>query len=107
MARASAPKPSERWGQPVIVENRHWGGRSSRSRRSRGGAGFDGYMLVTHTQQVALLPLFVKDVDIEPGRNLQPLSTAFYAPYVIITNTQVPAKSLREFIDYAKANPES
>lgn len=104
MARALGPKLTERWGQPVVVENRVGGGGLVAIQAVQ-KAPPDGHILTTHTAQVALLPLFVKDADVVPGKNLQPVTTAFYAPYALITNTQTPAKNLREFITHVKANP--
>jgi tripartite-type tricarboxylate transporter receptor subunit TctC len=104
MARVVAPKLQERWGQPVIVDNRPGAGGLLAVQAVQKAAP-DGHILTPHTQQVALIPLFVKQAEIDPGRNLQPLGTVFTTPYIVMTNSQTPAKSLREFIAYAKANP--
>ena len=104
MARALGPKLTERWGQPVVVENRVGGGGLIAIQAVQ-KAPPDGHILATHTAQVALLPLFVKDADVVPGKNLQPVTTAFYAPYALITNTQTPVKNLREFVAHVKSNP--
>jgi tripartite-type tricarboxylate transporter receptor subunit TctC len=50
------------------------------------------------------MDLFIKGASFVPGKSVQPLTPAFWAPYVIITNTQVPAKTLKEFVAHAKAN---
>jgi len=104
MARVLAPKLQERWGQPVIVENRPGAG-GLLAIQAVQKAPADGHVLTPHTQQAALIPLFVKQAEIEPGKNLQPLGSVFTTPYVIFTNAQTPAKNLREFIAHAKANP--
>ena len=104
MARVLAPKLQERWGQTVIVNN-HPGAGGLLAIQAVQKAPPDGHILTPHTQQAALIPLFAKQADIDPGRNLQPLGSVFYTPYLIVANAQAPAKNLREFIAYVKANP--
>ena len=104
MARVMQPKLSDKWGQPVVVENRPGAGGQIAVQMVQ-KAPPDGHILTPHTQQVALIPLFSKQADIEPGRNLQPLGTVFFTPYLIVQSGALPTKTLREFIAYAKANP--
>jgi tripartite-type tricarboxylate transporter receptor subunit TctC len=94
----------QRWGQSVIVENRTgaggWIGIQALEK-----AAPDGYTLMAGASAMASLPIFVKGASFEPGKDFVPLTGVLYAPYVIITNTKAPAKTLSEFIAYAKANP--
>jgi tripartite-type tricarboxylate transporter receptor subunit TctC len=104
MARVLAPVLQKKWGQPVIVENRAGAG-GILAVQAVQKAPPDGHVLMAQTQAMAMLPLFMKQADVEPGRNLQPLGRVFDTPYVIVTSAASPGKTLREFLDYAKANP--
>ena len=103
-ARTVGAHLNKRWGQPVVVENRPGAGGAVALQQLKRAAP-DGHTLITASTASGMLPLFVKDTSYEPGKDIEPVQLAFYAPYVIITNTQVPAKTLKEFIDYARANP--
>jgi tripartite-type tricarboxylate transporter receptor subunit TctC len=103
-ARAFGDLLSKRLGQPVVVENRPGGGGVVALAAIK-LAKPDGHTLMTVTTASGAVPIFVKDASFEPGKDLAPVQISFWAPYVIITNTKVPAKTLREFLDYAKANP--
>jgi tripartite-type tricarboxylate transporter receptor subunit TctC len=103
-ARAFGDLLAKRFGQPVVVENRPGGG-GVVALAALKLAKPDGHALMTLTTSSGAVPIFVKDASFEPGKDVAPVQTSFWAPYVIITNTKVPARTLREFIDHAKANP--
>jgi tripartite-type tricarboxylate transporter receptor subunit TctC len=104
MGRTVAAELAKRWGQPVVVENKPGGGGAIAKAQTR-QATPDGYTLLADTQIAVHSPLFLRDATWNPGKDIAPLTPVLFAPYVIITNTQVPAKSLREFIAHVKANP--
>jgi len=103
-ARAFGEQLTKRWGQPVVVENRPGGGGVIALPALQRSAP-DGHTLITTTGSFGVRELFMKDQPFEPGRELAPVQTSFWAPYVIITNPKVPARTLKEFIDHARANP--
>jgi tripartite-type tricarboxylate transporter receptor subunit TctC len=104
MARAMGQKLQERWGQSVVVENRP-GASGWIALQALQKAPADGHTLFAYANVGITMELFVKGASFVPGKNVQPLTPAFWAPYVVITNTQVPARSLKEFVAHAKANP--
>jgi tripartite-type tricarboxylate transporter receptor subunit TctC len=104
LGRAVAPRLQERWGQPVVVENRPGAG-TLLSFQGVQKAPPDGHTIAIGTSGTYTIPLFIKQADIEVGKNLQPLLTVFSATSMLWTNNQVPAKNMRDFIAYAKANP--
>ena len=104
MSRVLAPKLQERWNQTVIVENRPGAG-GLLAVQAVQKAPPDGHMFMPHSQQVAMVPLFVKQAEIDLGRNLQPLGRLFWSPYTVAASAKAPGNNLREFIAYAKANP--
>jgi tripartite-type tricarboxylate transporter receptor subunit TctC len=104
LARTMAAKLQERWGQPVIVESKPGAGGWIAIQAVQKAAP-DGHTLFVFAQGAVSTGLFIKDASFTPGTNIQALTPAFYAPYVIIIHPSVPAKNLKDFIAYAKANP--
>jgi tripartite-type tricarboxylate transporter receptor subunit TctC len=94
----------KRLGQPVIIENRPGAG---------GAIGYeyysklpaDGHAILSGASPQVHAPLFVKGAKFAVGTDVTGLAGIIYAPYILITNTQVPAKTFKEFIDHARANP--
>jgi len=66
----------------------------------------DGYtLLLAPTANYAVTPHLFKTHNYEPLVNLEPISMIAEAPLLTIVNTQVPAKNLKELVDYVRANP--
>lgn len=104
MARMIADQVSKDIGQPIVVENRGGaGGNIGTSLVAR--ADSDGYTFLMQSQAAhTSVPLLMKN----PGwthSDFEPVAAIAVAPYVVVATTEVPAKDLKEFIDYAKANP--
>lgn len=104
MGRTVAAELQKRWGQTVVVENKPGGGGSLAKTYVQQQAP-DGHTLLANSQISIHTPLFLKDATFVPGKDIEPLTPVLFAPYVIFTNTQVPAKNLREFIALVKTNP--
>jgi tripartite-type tricarboxylate transporter receptor subunit TctC len=105
-ARQIAPKLSEALGQPVIVENRP-GGAGLVAAREAAKAPADG-----HTMLLALINNAIADVvNPDPccrlNQELIPVSRFTMTPLVLVINSSVPAASLKELLDLAKAKPGS
>jgi tripartite-type tricarboxylate transporter receptor subunit TctC len=103
-ARAIAQKLTERWGQQVIVDNRP-GAAGTIGVEVTANALPDGYTLclisASHAVNAATNPKLPYDLT----RDLQAISQATSLFYVMYVNPSVPAKSVQEFVAYAKANP--
>ena len=89
----------------VIVENQGGGG-SSLGAAAVARARPDGYTILlggssTHITEAVLKshPLY------DPIKDLEPISNVVVAPFALAIHPAVPARTLQEFIDYAKANP--
>ena len=102
-ARALVPHLEPRLKQPIIIENRPGGGNSIGA-QVVASAPADG---LTHFFQVAstTTPVFVKDLALDFAKDFEPVAPVWTTSYVMFIHSSVPARNIREFIDYAKANP--
>jgi len=106
LARVAAQHISAQSGQTVVVENR-LGASGNIGTRSVARAAPDGYTLGLVTSSLMITnPSFFPDMGFDPVRDLVPVGTIGEFPQLLVTNDQVPAKTLREFIDLAKESPD-
>ncbi|HTE35525.1 MAG TPA: tripartite tricarboxylate transporter substrate-binding protein [Reyranella sp.] len=105
MARTIQEPLSEELGQPVIVDNKP-GAAGAIATRSVAQSSPDGYTLTFgNNGPSALLPLIQKDAGYDPIADFSPISMVATAPMVIVIHQSVPARNLKEFIEYAHRNP--
>jgi len=106
IARLIADKLKDRLGQPVVVENRA-GGASAIGTAMVAQAKPDGYTLLmtTNSAQVILPLTQPADALNYKVEDFKPVGLTAIFPNVLIVSPSVPAKSVEEFIAYAKANP--
>ena len=104
LARMLAEKLSERWKQPVVVENKAGAG-------SILGADFvakapaDGYTLLFGSESLALLPL-LQDMPFDWKADLRRVSMVGALPILMLTSgKRADITTLRQMVDVAKANP--
>ena len=95
LARIMAPYLHQAWGQPVIVENKP-GASGHIGAEYVAGSQADGYTLLM-SSTASLTP---KNVD-----KFAPITLVSASPYVVVVNSEVPAKSIAELVAYAKKNP--
>jgi tripartite-type tricarboxylate transporter receptor subunit TctC len=103
-ARTIAQKLTERWGQQVVADNRT-GAAGTIAVDLTAKAAPDGYTIclisASHSVNAATNPKLPYDLT----KDLQAVSQATSLYYVVYVNPTVPAKSVKELIAYAKANP--
>jgi tripartite-type tricarboxylate transporter receptor subunit TctC len=105
IARALAERLGAALGQPVVVENKPGaGGVVGSEFAARASA--DGYTLImgnagSHSVNAAL---YTK-LSYDPVADFAPVALVATAPNVMVVNPAVPARTVAEFIAYAKANP--
>jgi tripartite-type tricarboxylate transporter receptor subunit TctC len=105
MARLVAPHLSARLGQSVVVDNRPGGG-TSIGAKAVVSAEPDGYTLLYSNSPTHLIaPLVNKAFTYEPLKDFVPVATVGSSANLIVIAPSVPAKSVAEFVAYAKANP--
>jgi tripartite-type tricarboxylate transporter receptor subunit TctC len=94
---------SERLGQPFIVENRP-GASSNIGARAVARAPADGHTLLLVTTTNAINATLYNNLDFNLVRDVTPVGGLILVPNVMVVNPAVPAKTVPEFIAYAKAN---
>ena len=106
-ARPIAQKLSERWGQPVVIDNR--GGASGMI-----GADIvakappDGYtLMVSASAEAALNVALFPKMPYDPVRDFAPITLAIVIPMALVVHPSVPIKSVKEYIAIARAKPGS
>jgi len=105
LARQIGPKITEAWGQPVIVENKP-------GANGNVGADFvaksapDGYtMLLADIGALCISPSVFPHLPFDPRKDFAPVVMVSYSPHVLAVHPSVPVNTVKELIDYAKANP--
>jgi tripartite-type tricarboxylate transporter receptor subunit TctC len=91
-------------GQQIVIENVLGAGGTTASTRAKNSAN-DGYTLITghmgtHAASVALYP----NLAYNPSTDFEPISILAGTPVVILGKKDFPAKDLKEFVAYVKAN---
>jgi len=95
---------SERLGQPFVIENRPGGG-GNIGTEAVVRAPADGYtLLLVSSQNTNNVTLYEK-LNFNFIRDIAPVASIIRGPFVLAINPAVPAKTVPEFIAYAKANP--
>src|SRR5260221_1465074 len=104
IARLMAQSLSERLGQPFVIENRTGAG-GNIGTESVVRATPDGYTLLLVGLSNAMNATLYKKLNFNFIRDMAPVATIGGTLYVMVRNQSVPAKTVPEFIAYAKANP--
>jgi tripartite-type tricarboxylate transporter receptor subunit TctC len=93
-----------RLGQPVIIENKPGGG-TNIAVQAVVNAPADGYTLLFAVATNVINPSLYKSLPFDFQRDIAPVAGLAELPLVLDVNPHVPAKTVAEFIAYAKANP--
>jgi tripartite-type tricarboxylate transporter receptor subunit TctC len=104
MARLIGQWLSERLGQPFVIENRPVAG-TNITTQVVVSAPPDGYTLLLVNAANAINATFYGNLNFNFLRDIAPVAGIMRVPSVMVVNPSVPAKTIPEFIAYAKANP--
>ncbi len=105
LARIVGQKFTDIWGQPVIVDNRP-GANGNIGTEYAARATPDGYTLLMVTAGThGINPSLYRKLGFDAIKDFAPVSLVAMVPNIFVVNNAVPAKDLKEFIAYAKANP--
>ena len=104
IARLVGQALAERLGQPFVVENRPGAG-SNIAAEAVVRAPPDGYTLLQLTAAQAVNAALYEKLSFNVVRDLAPVASIYHLPMVVEVTPSFPAKTLPEFIAYARAHP--
>ena len=98
---------SEKWGQPVVIENRAGAGGVVGTDVVAKSAP-DGYtLLVTYAGSQAINPALYPKIPFDSVKDFQTVATLASTPFVLIVHPKLPAKDLAEYVALARARPDA
>jgi tripartite-type tricarboxylate transporter receptor subunit TctC len=104
IARAIGQKLSEKWGQPVVIDNRPGAGGNIGSELAAHSPN-DGYTIFFGTVANAISTSYYSKLNYDYIKDFTPITLVAITPLVLVANKDLPPKSVKELVDYAKANP--
>ncbi|WP_298930962.1 tripartite tricarboxylate transporter substrate binding protein [uncultured Ramlibacter sp.] len=105
LARAVSQKLTERFKQNFLIDNKPGGGGNIGTELAA-KAPPDGYTLIVNSVgPMAVNPSLFKKLNINPLVDLVPVVQIADVPNVLVVHPSLPAKTVEEFLAYAKANP--
>src|SRR5712691_4723418 len=106
IARLVGDRISAALGQPVVIENRPGGAGGTVGTKAVTTADPDGHTLTLASPgPITVAPAVNKNLDYDPVKQLAPVAMIATSPFVLVVNPDLPARSVRELVAYAKANP--
>lgn len=104
IARRLADKVKPMLGQPFVIENKPGAGTAlAAGQIARAPADGHTILLATSTT-LCVNPVLMKDIQYKP-EDFAPISVLQSLPFMVVTQPDLPVKSLRDFVALAKANP--
>ncbi|MET0668627.1 MAG: tripartite tricarboxylate transporter substrate binding protein [Xanthobacteraceae bacterium] len=105
VARIVGQKLQERLGQSVVIENRPGAG-GNVAAAALLGIPADGYtLMVTDGSMFTINPKLMKSLPYDPDKDFLPVVQLAQGPLFLAVHPKVPVSTMKEFIDYARANP--
>ncbi len=105
MARTVGARLSDKWGQPVVIDNRPGAG-TLIGMENAARANPDGYTLLLNVTSTVQAPHLRSSVTFDPIKQLTPINMAATTQLILVVNSDVPAKTPAELVDLARANPK-
>ncbi|MDB5642083.1 MAG: tripartite tricarboxylate transporter family receptor [Hyphomicrobiales bacterium] len=92
-------------GQQFVIENAAGAGGTTGAQRAARAAP-DGYTIFVHNVAPHVAgPALYPSAQYDPVKNFEPIGTLAFAAHYIVVRKDLPATNLKEFIEFAKANP--
>lgn len=103
LARMIGQRLEQKWGKPVVIENKPGAGGVIGANLAA-KAEPDGHtLMIAPSATMAVNVTLFKSLSYDPAKDFVPLALAAATPFVLVVNPDVPAKSLPEFIAWAKS----
>ena len=103
IVRLLGDKLKDRWGQPVVVENKAGAG-GMLGMDTVAKAPPDGHTMgIGFNGPIAFAPFMYTRTPYDPAKDLVPVVMTTSQPNVLAVNAEVPAKSVKEFVAWVKA----
>ena len=91
-------------GQPIVIEART-GASGLIGTRYVARSPADGYTLLFQTGAHVIVPHVSRNPGVDPLGDFEPVALVASQPFVLVTHPSVPARTVKEFIDFVRANP--
>ena len=104
-ARLIGQKLSQLWGQPVVVENKP-GASAAIGMQFVAQAAPDGHTLAISDLGTLTIAPSVRKTPYDLDKDFAPLTVLTYSPYLLTAHPATPFNTLKELVDYGKANPD-
>ena len=104
LARTLGQKLNEKWGQPVVVDNRPGGGTTIGTNLAAKSAP-DGYTLLIVSFAFAVNPALYASLPYDTDKDFVPIVFAGSTPNLLVVHPELPVKSVKELIALARSNP--
>lgn len=104
LGRLIGQKLADRLGQPVVPENKPGAG-ANIGLEIGAKAKPDGYTITLASPSLSISPTLYKKLNYDSVKDFAPIALVAEIPNVLLVPSSSPLKSLRELIEYAKANP--
>ncbi len=105
LARILAAKLTDGWGQPVIIDNRG-GAQGGLGTALAAKAVADGYtILLGHSGALVINPHMYNNPGYDTLKDFAPVTRGTEMPYILVLHPSVPAKTMNELAQLAKAHP--
>ena len=104
LARQVASELTQKWGVPVIIDNRA-GASGTIGSEQLVRSPRDGYTLMVTATHHVINPSLYKTLKYDPRADFTPIALIASVPNVLVVNPSLPVKNVQELIKYAKDKP--
>ena len=105
IVRVMVPELQKGLGQPIVVENKP-GAQSIIAAEAAAKAAPDGYTIfMGPSGPMTINPATYSKLPYDPQRDFTPISMICSFPLIVVVDPKLPIRSVKELINYAKANP--
>jgi tripartite-type tricarboxylate transporter receptor subunit TctC len=105
IARLLGQHLSERWGKPVVIDNKT-GANGNIGTAEVSRAEPDGHILaLVSNGTLAINPGLYKTMPFDPVNGLTPISVVTTNPLVLVVQRSMPVRNMQEFVEYVRKNP--